>query len=92
MPALIEEFLVVLAYSRRTQWALWLGVLAFASIFLAGAYFASHVSFRGVLAPLTEPFQHLVLERYDRAAWGALISFLALAVRSYLKDRKRLLG
>lgn len=90
MPALIEEILLVLSYSRRTRWALWAGTLAFAAILLIGTYLASHVSFQGVLAPLTEPFRQLVLEYYEIAAWIVLARFLALTVKNYLKDRKRM--
>lgn len=91
MPALIEEFLVVLAYSRRTQWALWLGVIAFAVILMAGTYFADHLSFQGLLAPVTAPLREVVAGVYEIVAWGALGMCLTLAVKSYMKDRKRLL-
>lgn len=92
MSGLIAEFLYVLAYSRRTQWALWIGVVGFVGFLALGFYFASHLSFEGRLAPLTQPFQYLILERYDRAAWAVLVGAISLAVRSYLKDRKRLLS
>ena len=90
MPALIEEFILVLAYSRRTQWTLLVGAFAFAAMLLCGSYFASHLSFEGMFAPLTAPIQELILKRYGWAALCVLISFLVLATKCYRKDRKRL--
>lgn len=90
MPALIEEFLLVLAYSRRTQWALFLGVFAFVVMLLGGSHFASTLNFEGMFAPFTAPIQELILKRYGWAALCVLISFLVLATKCYRKDRKRL--
>ena len=92
MHPLLEEFLLVLAHSRRTQWALLLGVLGFTAMLLAGAYFSSQIMFSGALAPMSEPLQRVVLLRYESAAWGVLASSLVLAVKSYVKDRRRLFG
>ena len=91
MHPLLEEFLLVLAHSRRTQWALLLGVIGFTVTLLAGAYFSSQLVFSGLLAPMSEPLQHIFLLRCEIAAWG-LVSCLVLAAKSYVKDRKRLLG
>lgn len=92
MHPLLEEFLLVLAHSRRTQWALLLGVIGFTVTLLAGAYFSSQLVFSGLLAPMSEPLQHIFLLRCEIAAWGVLVSCLVLATKSYVKDRKRLLG
>lgn len=91
MHPLLEEFLLVLAYSRRTQWALLLGVFGFISMLLAGAYFSSQVMLSGALALMSEPLQRIVLLRFESAAWIVLVSSLTFAVKSYVKDRKRLL-
>ena len=87
-----EEFLVVLAYSRRTQWAIGLGMVSFVVILAAGDYFAGHLSFQGIFTPLSDPVREALLGRYDKAAWSSLGGFLVLAVKCYRKDRKRLLA
>lgn len=88
----VEEFLLVLAHSRRTQVALVLGPTFFIAILVLGAYLVHDVQFQGMLAPLTDPIREALLGRYEEAAWGALGTFMVLAVKSYLKDRKRLLS
>ena len=87
----VEEFLVVLAYSKRTQWAIGLGIASFVVILAAGDYFAGHLSLQGVLAPMSDAVREAVLGRYDKAAWSSLGAFLLLAFKCYRKDRKRLL-
>lgn len=83
----VEEILVILAYSQRTQWAIGLGFASFVVILAAGNYFAGHLSLEGVFAPMSDT----VLRRYDRAAWSSLGAFLLLAFKCYRKDRKRFL-
>lgn len=41
---------------------------------------------------MSEPLQRIFLLRCEIAAWGVLVSCLVLAAKSYVKDRKRLLG
>lgn len=91
MPYWLEEFLIVLAFSKRTQWALLLGVVGFISILLAGAYFVNQMNFPEIAAPSAELIKRLILQRYESTAWGVLFSSVLLAVRCYIKDRKRLL-
>jgi hypothetical protein len=86
------EFLYVFAYSRKTQAALALAVISFLGTLLLGHFMVSGVEFHGPLAPLTGAIQDKLLHRYDGVAWFGLVSFLALAVKLYLKDRKRLLS
>ncbi len=88
---MIEEFLVVLAYSKRTQVALLLGAISFIVILMCGAYFVGGFQLHGMLAPLTDQIREVLLGRYEKVAWGALGAFLLLAIQSYLKDRKKLL-
>lgn len=85
------EFLLVLSYSRRSQVALVLAVTSFFGALLLGEHLVSEVELHGALAPLTEVIQEKLLHRYDRLAWFGLLSFLGLAVKLFLKDRKRLL-
>lgn len=86
-----DEFLMVVAYSTKTQLAIFLGVLFFVGILLAGDYFTSHFELHGLLSPMADVIREKIVRRYDKIAWFALCSFIALAVRYYKKDRKRLL-
>lgn len=88
--AIVEELLLVLAYSKRTQWAIVLGIVGFVIVMVAGDYFVSHLAFEGFLAPMTGPVRQALIGRYDHAAWSILGSFLFLAFKCYRKDRKRL--
>ena len=92
MRDLLDDFLVVLAHSPRTQFAIFLGVLSFVALMLVGEHFVGRFELHGMLAPLTEVIREKLIHRYDKAAWTALASFLLLAVKLYRKDYKRLLG
>ncbi|MFT3849831.1 MAG: hypothetical protein QM739_14515 [Propionivibrio sp.] len=87
----LEEFLCVLAYSKRTQWAIGLGLFGFVLVMVAGDYIVSQLHFQGILAPLVKPVSEALGDRYDKAAWSVLGSFLLAAFKFYRKDRKRLL-
>jgi hypothetical protein len=41
---------------------------------------------------MTEMVQKALYERYDKAAWASLGSFLLLAIKFYRKDKKKLLA
>jgi len=88
----LEEILIVLAHSPRTQFAVAFGVASFVGFILAGEYFVGRFELHGMLAPLTGVVREHLWSRYDHAAWGALVSSLLLAVRLYRKDRTLLLG
>ena len=88
---MLQEFIVVLGYSKRTQFALVLGGFFAPGLGLAGAYFVESISFAGPLAPLAEAIREKLMHRYDKAALLCLLGFLGLAVKSFLRDRKRLL-
>lgn len=87
----LEEFLVVLAYSTKTQLAVIFGLAFFVGTMVAGDYFIGHLEIHGILAPLTDVVREKIVHRYDKVAWAILVSFLFLAVKCYKKDRKRLL-
>ena len=89
--AWLEEFLCVLTYSKRTQWAIFLGVIGFVSANLIGDYFVGRFHFDGPFAPLTKHVSEGLGHRYDKAAWAILGGFLFSALKCYRKDRKRLL-
>lgn len=88
----LEEILIVLAHSSRTQIAIVFGVVFFVGFLLAGEYFVGRIEFHGAMAPLTDVVRERIWYRYDKAAWAALVGFLLLAVKLYRKDRKGLLG
>jgi len=85
-----EEFIIVLAYSTKTQWTIFFGVLFFFGTLIIGNHFASNIAFQGVLAPFTDAIRPIILHRYEHVAWGCLLSFLLLAFKIYMKDRKRI--
>lgn len=87
-----DEFLVVLAHSSRTQWAIGLGLVSFIATLVLGNYLVSHLSFQGILSPLAEAVREALRDRYDKAAWSSLGAFFLVAVKCYRKDRKRLLA
>jgi hypothetical protein len=68
-----------------------LGVVFFFVITLVGDSLASRIEFQGVFASIADVVREKIVQRYDKAAWFSLVSFLLLAVKSYRKDRKRLL-
>lgn len=86
-----EEFLVILAHSKRTQLAILLGVTSFISILAAGEYLVGRVNIHGALAPLTDVVREALLGRYEKAAWACLGASMLLAIKGYRKDRKKLL-
>ncbi|GAB2180947.1 hypothetical protein DLREEDagrD3_11700 [Denitratisoma sp. agr-D3] len=85
-----DEFLVVLAYSTKTQLALLFGMVFFVGTMLTGDYFASTFEIHGNLAPLTDVIREKIVHKYDKVAWVSLVSFFLLAIKCYRKDRKRL--
>ncbi len=92
MLGMLEEFLMILAYSRRVQATLIFGAISFIAISMWGIYLVDGIQFHGMLAPLTNPVREALLGSFEKAAWGALGASLMLAIRNYLKDRNRLLS
>lgn len=88
---MLQEFLIVLAYSKRTQMTLVFGIVFALILWLAGEYFVSLISFVGPLAPLTDVIREKLMYRYDKAALMCFLGFLGLAAKLYLRDRKRFL-
>ncbi|MDO9103674.1 MAG: hypothetical protein Q7U57_01800 [Methylovulum sp.] len=87
----LTEILIVIAYSGRTQAAIILGMIGFIGINLIGDYYLSHFQLSGTMLPFTEVIKEKLIHKYDKAAWGILISFLLLAIKFYRKDRKKFL-
>lgn len=86
----VDEFLVVLAYSTKTQLAVICGLVFFVGTMAAGAHITTHLEIYGALAPLADVIREKIAHRYDKVAWAALFSFIFLAAKCYKKDRKRL--
>ncbi|MFL1467578.1 hypothetical protein [Marinobacter sp. HN1S83] len=84
-----NETLVILAYSKRTQWAIVLGVVGFFGIQVWGNYNVSNFELSGPVSSITEVIKHKFLRQYDKVALGCLLSFWGTAITLYKKDRKR---
>lgn len=87
-----EEILIVLAYSTRTQIAILLGVISFIAILIYGHFAVDSFQLTGVLAPLTDVIKPYYAHRFEATAFGALFSFLSLAFKLFMRDRKRILN
>ncbi|MDO9419986.1 MAG: hypothetical protein Q7T66_04910 [Herminiimonas sp.] len=85
----IDDVLMILAYSRKTQLAFMLGVVGFLVILLTGWYQLENFQLQGMMAPYSDFFRDKILRKYDKAAWFCLISFWILAFKMYQKDKKR---
>lgn len=91
MKQLFTEFLYVLSFSKRTQWAIILGIVFFIAVSLLGKHMISTLHFSGPIAGLEGAIGSKLLKHYDKAALFGLLSFWCLAVKCYLRDRKRFL-
>lgn len=92
MPDWLEEVWIVVSYSTRTQLAIAFAFIFFFGFLLVGQVLVGRIELHGFLAPLTDVIRAQLFGRYDRAAWAALGSFSLLAVKTYRKDRQRLLS
>lgn len=86
MPIWLIEFLAILSMSKRTQWAIILGLMLFIGIHLIGNWVLNHFHYNEQLHEII--FQKIA-RRYDKAANITLISFLILACKFYRKDRNK---
>ncbi len=86
------EIITILAYSRRTQWALVVGILGFFLIRIWGNHILNSFELTGSMSVLSDAIREILDQRYDKAALGCLFSSWALAVKCYMKDRRRLYG
>lgn len=89
LKAYFTEILYVIAMSKKTQWALILGVVFFIGISLLGSHLTSNLHFTGPLKGLEDAIAGKLLKRYDKVALIALISFWMLAFKHYHRDKKR---
>jgi hypothetical protein len=89
MSNLIGEFLMILAFSKRTQWFLMLGLVVFAIINLVGDHIINGLVLSGPMSSILDPIKEALHGRYDKAALGCLMSSFLLAAKSFRTDRKR---
>jgi hypothetical protein len=83
---------VVLGHSGKSQVAIALGLISFVGILLMGQVLVGGLALHGHLATLTDVVREELMSRYDKAAWLALGGFAALGLKTYRRDRRRLLG
>ncbi|WP_194089618.1 hypothetical protein [Vibrio hibernica] len=89
MPNWLNEFLYVLALSKKTQWALIFGAVFYFGILLLGQHMLSNFELQGSVKGIQDVIAHKIAKKYDKAALVALFSFLVLAYKCYQKDKKR---
>lgn len=88
----LAESWFVFCRSAKTQWAVAFGVLFFVGIRAMGEALTGNFELHGPLAALTDALRDVFMHRYDKAAWAALATFALLAIKTYRKDRRRILG
>lgn len=88
----LAETWVVLLCSTKTQLALAFGLIFFVGILAMGDMLVARLALHGPLAPLADVIRDRLMDRYEKAAWVALIGFIVVAIKAYRKDRRRLLG
>lgn len=86
----ISELLWVLLYSKKTQYAILIGIFGFLTINLVGDYMLRDFHLTGILAPLSDLVKDKLMGKYDKVALCCLFSFLMLAIKLYRKDKRRL--
>jgi len=89
MPNWLIEFIYILASSKRTQWAIMLGIVFFIGINLLGQHMLSNFELHDSAKGIQDVIIHKMAKKYDKAAFVVLISFWVLAYKLYQKDKKR---
>lgn len=85
----LTENLFVLLHSTRTQLALVGGVLSAFIVLIYGWFQVEAFELTGPLSPLTQILKPYFLYRYEALAFMVFLTFLKLAFRMFLDDRKR---
>ena len=86
----LEECLVVLAHSYKTQVALFFGVLFFLAVNLVGVYVAGNMELEFLGEDGSKDVARAFAERLHELALVQAIGFVWVAVLCYKKDRDRL--
>lgn len=87
----LTDNLLVLLHSTRTQLALAGGVLSALLVLVYGQFQVDAFELTGPLSPLTAILKPYFMHRYEALALLAFLTFLKLAFRLFLEDRRRFL-
>ena len=85
-----EEFITIFSHSKKTQWAIILGIVFYICITLLGEHQLANFELHGSLKALGSSIKKILLNRYHEVAIGALFSFWVVAFKCYQKDKKQL--
>lgn len=86
----MNEFLAVMSYSRRTWVAVYLSIFSALAILIVGYFQLVDLTMPGSFGPIGDALKMALWTRYEMLALYAFGSFMWLAAKFYLKDRKRL--
>ena len=92
MPSWIEELVIVLASSRKTQVILLFAFVMPILIIGVGAFASHTITFAEPFAALAGPVRTAVFHRYVFAAIFAFLSALPVAARQFARARRRILS
>ena len=92
MRLFFEELIFVYNHSSRTRWAIYLGFIFFIGVTLIGNHVTSNFHLSGPLKFMEDVFREKILHKYEKIAFYTLFSFFGLAIKFFIKDKKRLLG
>jgi hypothetical protein len=87
---MIDEFLLTLSQSKKTQVCLALTLVVPTIILLLGMHMVEGLQFSGPLAPYTEFFRERLLHRYDKGALLVFGLFAGATFKSYRQAYRRL--
>ena len=85
------EFLYVVLMSKRCVSAFLLGFILFFLISAYGHHALENFQLQGVFKGIKDVIRDRFLRRYDKLALGALVACWILAIKFYIKDKKRFL-
>ena len=91
MPNWMVEFLYVVLMSKRCVSAFLLGIILFFLITAYGHHALENFQLQGVFKGIEDVIRDRFLRRYDKIALGALVACWILAIKFYIKDKKRFL-
>lgn len=83
------EFLTILAFSRKTQFVIIVGMIGYLAFNVIGSYMLRDFQLTGFFAPLSDVVKDKLIGKYNNAALGCLVYSWLLAIKLYRKDKKR---
>lgn len=88
----LELIAAIYLRSPRTQWAFYLGVIAFFLITLLGQKMVGSINVEGNFGPLMANVAGIFSQKYDKLAITTLAVFWWTAYKCFQHDKKRLLS